>query len=229
MGDPAKSARFRVAGGSNGHSTDEVLATIGIKPGDVDTVVLSHCHWDHTGGLRFFPEARFYIQREEMVRWQEFIDRPKLSARYRIPLGVPDQKELWELEKTGRLVMLDGECDDLAPGIRIKVAELGHSFAHQIVLVDNQNEDGKTVTYVVAGDVFNRPENLLGPEDAPGFMPIIQFCVGSMVNSIRDYEYILEWAEGDLARIVTAHDGTRRDRFPTVLNELGLRNSVVCP
>ncbi len=36
------------------------LKEIGLKPGDVRTVILSHMHWDHTGGCKFFPHATLW-------------------------------------------------------------------------------------------------------------------------------------------------------------------------
>jgi N-acyl homoserine lactone hydrolase len=40
---------------------DQQLAGVGVDPGDVTHVVLSHVHFDHTGGLRHLPHARFLL------------------------------------------------------------------------------------------------------------------------------------------------------------------------
>jgi glyoxylase-like metal-dependent hydrolase (beta-lactamase superfamily II) len=40
---------------------DHQLAGVGVDPGDVTHVVLSHVHFDHTGGLRHLPHARFLL------------------------------------------------------------------------------------------------------------------------------------------------------------------------
>ncbi|MHC1561042.1 N-acyl homoserine lactonase family protein [Actinomycetospora sp. C-140] len=40
---------------------DRQLAGIGVDPGDVTHVVVSHVHFDHTGGLRHVPHARFVL------------------------------------------------------------------------------------------------------------------------------------------------------------------------
>jgi len=41
----------------------EKLATAGVDPEGVETVVISHLHWDHAGGLDLFAYAQVYVQR----------------------------------------------------------------------------------------------------------------------------------------------------------------------
>ena len=40
---------------------DRQLERAGFAPSDVTHVVVSHVHFDHTGGLRLFPQARFLL------------------------------------------------------------------------------------------------------------------------------------------------------------------------
>ena len=44
----------------------DALRGVGIEPGEVKDVVLSHMHWDHAGHWEEFPQARFHLQKEEM-------------------------------------------------------------------------------------------------------------------------------------------------------------------
>ncbi|WHH58180.1 N-acyl homoserine lactonase family protein [Petroclostridium sp. X23] len=37
---------------------DARLAELGLKPDDISTIVLSHMHWDHSGGLGFFSNTK---------------------------------------------------------------------------------------------------------------------------------------------------------------------------
>ena len=41
------------------------LPRLGFKPVDVKNIIISHLHWDHTGGMRDFPNAHFIINRKE--------------------------------------------------------------------------------------------------------------------------------------------------------------------
>lgn len=46
--------------------TDAQLATVGLSPGDVEHVVISHLHRDHAGGLGFFSHATVYVNHREL-------------------------------------------------------------------------------------------------------------------------------------------------------------------
>jgi N-acyl homoserine lactone hydrolase len=43
------------------------LAKIGVPAQDVATVVISHLHVDHIGGIQHFPEARILVQKDELA------------------------------------------------------------------------------------------------------------------------------------------------------------------
>jgi glyoxylase-like metal-dependent hydrolase (beta-lactamase superfamily II) len=212
-----RQAFFKASFGSNGHPADEVLGSVGVRAEDIGAIILSHCHWDHVGGIVYFPQAKIYVQREEVSRWKEVFANPAYVPVFAMATVADDLKALEMAEKDGRLIYLDSECDDLFPGIHIRVGGFGHSFAQQIVLVDTDGE-----RYVVAGDVCNRPENLLGSESRPGYMPNVKFAVGSVLNTLHDYDRIMEWSGGDISHVLMPHDGTRQERFPSAKSALGL-------
>ncbi|MDO5810914.1 MAG: MBL fold metallo-hydrolase [Methanobrevibacter sp.] len=39
----------------------------GVEPDDIETVVNTHCHFDHIGGNHFFPTAKIAIHREDAL------------------------------------------------------------------------------------------------------------------------------------------------------------------
>ena len=43
------------------------LAPLGIAPEAVDTLIVTHLHYDHAGGLHLFPNATLHIQAAEMT------------------------------------------------------------------------------------------------------------------------------------------------------------------
>jgi len=45
---------------------DRQIAALGYKVSDVTHVIASHAHFDHSGGLYLFPQAKFYAGRGEM-------------------------------------------------------------------------------------------------------------------------------------------------------------------
>lgn len=60
------------------HSLLQNLSKIGLKPDDIDVIVMSHLHFDHAGGLLTefnqeplklaFPKAQYYISEDHWVR-----------------------------------------------------------------------------------------------------------------------------------------------------------------
>src|SRR2546428_2635566 len=46
---------------------DEGLKAIGVDPSAVETVIVSHMHYDHSGNYDLFPRARYHLQDREMA------------------------------------------------------------------------------------------------------------------------------------------------------------------
>ncbi|WP_254524433.1 N-acyl homoserine lactonase family protein [Natrinema caseinilyticum] len=49
------------------------LEDLGYSPSEVDTVIMSHLHMDHAGGISDFPDAEFIVQHDELqyASWPE--------------------------------------------------------------------------------------------------------------------------------------------------------------
>ncbi len=66
----------RAYGVSDWQPADVVLKRIGVDPADVDTVILTHNHFDHAGGVEFFPNAHVYIQAREVSKYMSAVGLP---------------------------------------------------------------------------------------------------------------------------------------------------------
>ncbi len=115
------------------------LAALGVRPGDIDTVVLSHLHWDHSGGATRFDDARrpvpvfanatHFVNRLE---WEDATGRaPELGASYAVENFAP-------LEASGQLVLVDGEVE-IAPGLWTRVTG-GHTRGHQALVFESSGD-----------------------------------------------------------------------------------------
>ena len=62
---------------------DAVLAKVGLTPADIETVLVSHMHFDHVNNISRFPNAEVYVQWEEFQGWSKVLGLP---SRY-TPLG----------------------------------------------------------------------------------------------------------------------------------------------
>ena len=84
------------------------LALCGVKPEDIDTVVLSHLHEDHTGNALLFPHADLYAPK------QEFIDA-LLSVHTNPDTGYIKQEVMAPFKS---FTLVEGDME-LMPGIDI--------------------------------------------------------------------------------------------------------------
>lgn len=52
-----------------GPSDDAVsqLGIVGLAPAYISHVIVSHLHYDHAGGLQYFPEAKIVVQETELL------------------------------------------------------------------------------------------------------------------------------------------------------------------
>lgn len=108
----------------------EALAEIGVDAAAVDTVIVTHLHYDHAGCLDRFPAATFHVQASEMA----FATGPCMAhAALRAPYSAEHVCALVRRLFEGRVRYYSGD-GQIAPGV--EVAEIGgHSQGLQSVRV----------------------------------------------------------------------------------------------
>jgi glyoxylase-like metal-dependent hydrolase (beta-lactamase superfamily II) len=107
--------------------SDAVKAGLGIDPGQVTDVIVSHIHWDHVDGADLFPRARVWIQREEY----DYYVGPGGEVRNR-GVDPDDAPMLASIAAAGRLQLVDGDDREIIPGIRVYTGGK-HTYASQYV------------------------------------------------------------------------------------------------
>jgi glyoxylase-like metal-dependent hydrolase (beta-lactamase superfamily II) len=115
------------------------LERLDIDAAAVRFAVLSHLHFDHTGGLGELPNATVVVQRRE---WGAGSD-PELSARHFLP------RRFFDLGHPVR--QIDGELDLFGDGAVTILPSFGHTPGHQSMHV--RSEDGDHI--LVADACYN--------------------------------------------------------------------------
>jgi glyoxylase-like metal-dependent hydrolase (beta-lactamase superfamily II) len=149
--------------GSDGPRKGNTLSTLlelGIAPGDIEQVLVTHMHLDHISGLirdgnAVFPNASLHISRPEFEYW--------------VVKGADATAEYVELARKvaaaydGKVVLFDFG-DVVAPGITAESA-VGHTPGHTAFNID---AGGKRVT--IMGDAMHAAElQFTHPEISPIF------------------------------------------------------------
>jgi glyoxylase-like metal-dependent hydrolase (beta-lactamase superfamily II) len=172
------------------------LHEMGISAGDVDTIVYSHLHFDHTGNLPLFPAAEIIVQSAELDFWTSPMARRRLFAM------AAEQDYLDDLVKAdaeGRVRRIAGDTP-LAPGIDALDLS-GHTVGQQGLRVQTAARP-----LVLASDAAHYVQEI--SDDWPFQM------TDSLSGMYAAYDRLRVWqADGDV--IVPGHDAEVLSGFPS--------------
>ena len=173
----------------------DAVARAGIKPEDVTDVIISHVHWDHLDGADLFPKARIWIQREE---FDHHLDGAG-TVRDRAITGA-DAKMLAQLSREGRVSLVNGDDQEIIPGIRVYTGGK-HTFASQFATA-------KTA----AGTIVLASDNMYLYENLARHVPIAQTL--DRESNLRAQTRMTTLVS-DPRLIVPGHDPEVFTRFPS--------------
>lgn len=124
--DPAALGRFAKFFTVEMATTDSVASRLAEHDVDADgalTVVVSHCHFDHVGGLSHLPNARVVVHADE---W-----------RVAMSDDSPYDRELFDLGHD--VLAVAGAHDVFGDGTVVTVPTPGHTCGHQSLRVETEN------------------------------------------------------------------------------------------
>lgn len=179
----------------------EGLAAAGIDAAAIRDVVLTHLHYDHAGGHRGFPNARFHVQDTEM---RFSTGRYMCYSRFNHGYDVADVEDIVRLVFAGRVTFHRGEAT-IAPGISLHHVG-GHTQGIQCVRVHTRRG-----WVVVASDTTHYYEQF---ETCRCFTTV--FDVGAMLEG---YDRLRTLAETP-AHIIPGHDPLVMKRYPPPSEDL---------
>ena len=200
-----------------------VLSEVGVTPEDVSRVFITHAHFDHMGALDQYPKATFYIQERELTKW---VWSMSLERRFRwLMLGIDpaDIMKAVDLARQGRLVCVDGDRENVLPGIDLRAAFDTHTWGSQYVRVRNDLSPNSQNSWVFSGDLVYSHENLRGTDPGdPQYVPV-GLATGSQFSLIMTSEEMTKRAGGDYTHVIPVHEERLRDLFPYRITKAGLR------
>ena len=220
--------RFNV---ENWRSPKDVLAECGVTPEDVDTIFITHAHFDHIGNTDDFPNATFYIQERELSKW---VWAMSLPDRMRWLMGAVDPSDILrtvDLARQGRVVVVEGDRENVLPGIDIHAAFDTHTYGSQWVHVRNDGTTPSNDSWVLAGDLVYVFENLESDGSDIGIDAMynpVGLAVGSQTNLLLATEEMMKSVRYEMKRVIPIHEERLRDVFPSRITKNKLRISEIC-
>lgn len=179
---------------------DSVLMKLGIKPGEITDIILSHPHWDHIDGAGLFPNAHFWIQKEDFnyfvsTAWQKGNSNGGFEKR--------DVRMMVDLNLAGRVTLVDGDDKEIIPGIRVYTGSR-HTFNSQFAVV----QTGSNKVLLASDNIWIYYSlNHLVPPSAGGTLD-----PDGYVRSMKRMKTLVS----DVKYIIPGHDDQVFSMFPKV-------------
>lgn len=173
-------------------SLPNVMQRAGISVSDIDLVLFTHLHWDHTGwntrgeegDLELtFPNARYVVQQTEFDYWTGPGEKPANGPAY--------DRVLAPIIAAGRLDLVSGEY--AATQEVVAVPTPGHTPGHVSFAVVSAGERA-----YILGDAAHKPVQLTEPDWYPGFDL-------DPIESTKSRHMILNKAEQESALLAGGH------------------------
>ena len=185
------------------HVTDfvkpsEAVARAGVQPADITDVIVTHLHWDHADGMDLFPNARIWLQKDEL---EYYAGQAWQSSRTHGGIDPDDVLTAVRLNTQGRVGLVDGDAQEIIPGVTCYTGGK-HTFASQFVAVNT-----------AAGTVVLASDNMYLYENLDKHVPIAATL--DAASNLRAQDRMKQLA-ADPKFIVPGHDPDVLRRFPQI-------------
>lgn len=130
-------------------NTSGLLENHGLTLGDIDTVAITHLHFDHYMNAPLYSRAKFHVPATD---WEYVMDPSNLGACPRV--GFPREPLSWLANEAFERLELVEDGHEVAPGITMHWTG-GHSPGHMVVKVSTSEGNA-----IVVGDAIYLYEHL---------------------------------------------------------------------
>ena len=180
------------------------LRQIGLKPDDIEILVLTHLHWDHVGHADKFTNARIFVSREEF----NYAMGPLPPSRAAYETLTPGVDPVF-FPVIHQFEYLEMREEEIIPGLKVFPTP-GHTIG--CISVEVKTGNGP---YIVSGDAVYSYDHLRGDpaQNLSFLMPGIYMDFAAVWKS---YESICRRARLDIDRVIPGHDFEvfKRKSFP---------------
>jgi glyoxylase-like metal-dependent hydrolase (beta-lactamase superfamily II) len=188
------------------------LTALGLTPADIDTVVFTHLHPDHTGWAytgehRTFPEARYVLAEAE---WAPVADGALDGV-------LPQTRVLVEALRRDTRLSVVGDGDEVWPGV-VAVVTPGHTPGHTSYVVSTAA--GRRL--VAFGDAFHSPAQMAntswptGLDTFPDEVPAARSRLLAELTAPDTIGFAFHFGDQPFGRVITSeHEPPRWSPVPS--------------
>jgi glyoxylase-like metal-dependent hydrolase (beta-lactamase superfamily II) len=161
------------------------LKAAGYSPADINYLVMSHYHSDHTANANAFASATWIVQKAE----RDFMMSDK-------PQGIIQPDHYSALKNAKTRVLNNEDLDIFGDGTVVVMSTPGHTPGHQVLFL----RLAKRGNVLLAGDLYHYPE-----ERTTGKIPTFEFNADQSKASRAKVEAFIKqnkaelWIEHDIA------------------------------
>jgi glyoxylase-like metal-dependent hydrolase (beta-lactamase superfamily II) len=174
---------------------DVQLNKVGVKPSDINYIILGHMHLDHAGNVGKFPTATLVYQRDEIVN--AFWPKPGFGCCYitadfamlRNDVGANDPNKQ-------KVIELNGDLDLFGDGSIYIHRQPGHTPGSQMAIIRLP----KTGPVVLTSDNCYLMENL-----QKDILPSVTLAYDP-AGMLTAYEWVKHLMSAEGADVIFAHD-----------------------
>jgi N-acyl homoserine lactone hydrolase len=174
---------------------DTQLEKIGVKPSDINYVIVGHMHLDHAGNVGKFPSATVVYQRDEIVN--AFWPKPGFGCCYITGDFAMLRNDVGQNSPNRQKVMeLNGDLDLFGDGSIYIHRQVSHTPGSQMLLVRLP----KTGPVVLTSDVCYLMENL-----QKDILPSVALAYDP-AGILDGYAWVKHLMSAEGADVIFAHD-----------------------
>jgi N-acyl homoserine lactone hydrolase len=174
---------------------DAQLNKVGIKPSDINYVILGHMHLDHAGNVGKFPTATIVYQRDEIVN--AFWPKPGYGCCYITADFAMLRNDVGQNQvNRQKVIELNGDLDLFGDGSIYIHRQVSHTPGSQMVVVRLP----KTGPVVLTSDVCYLMENL-----QKDLLPSVSLAYDP-AGMLDGYAWIKHLMSAEGADVIFAHD-----------------------